>query len=566
MMMLRDYRQLVSDISAVTGERPPAVMEEDAPVLAEDLLEDEGPFYVVGLIGGKDVGKSALVNALVGHEITRRTGHGPGTEIVIAYAHETQARPLQQLLEREVAGQYRIITHAIAGLKRQVLLDLPDIDSHYESHVRLTRRMLRHMLYPIWVQSVEKYADRRPREMLAMVAEGNAPENFVFCLNKADQVIERDGQAAAEELRADYARRLAQQLAIDPPRVWLISAIQPDAHELPALRRTLAQARPEAAVRDSRLGAVRRQGQSLGQWVQRQGLEQRLGALQRLEQAAADELMARVTGPVLERMIPRMLEDPAHRLALGDELMQQRVQRWPIVNVLHVVLGPLLGVLRRRLPLPQQQALLGPEQLVQQHAADVALGQTVADRIQAVFASLQQSAPQAGRLYAGWKLWEPMQARLAEQQLLSQLAAGIQLQREQMRAQLSGRGLPGLPFRWLLTVGALLWFPVIQPLLEAYLQGVDRIGLLVVQVFGAGYLLGNAAFLAVWFIVLWLAIKWSTQRKVDRYLAGRRRRPGPDPAATLAAAVMQWSASLLQPIQRATERMTALLERARQLQ
>ena len=563
--MLRDYRELVTEIAAVTGERPPGVMGDDAPVLAGEMLEHEPGFYIVGLIGGKDVGKSALVNALVGREISQRIGHGPGTEIVVAYAHESQADALREMLDREAAGQYRIVTHAVPDLRRQVLLDLPDIDSHYESHVQLTRRMLRHMLYPIWVQSVEKYADQRPRALLALVAEGNAPENFIFCLNKADQVIEREGQAAAEELREDYARRLALQLKLpDRPKVWLISAIHPTRHDLPALRQALGQAKAESSVQQSRQHAIQRQSRSLGEWVARQGLDQRLAALERLEQAAEDELASRVDGPIIERMIPALLDDPAYRLALGDELMHQRVQRWPIVNILHVALGPLMSLLRRRLPLPQQHALAGAEQLVQEHAGDVALGQTIADRIAAVFASLQQSSPQIGRLYADVKPWEPMRAQESERQLLAQLADAIRRQRETMRAQLAGRGWLGLPFRWLLTIGAALWFPIIQPLLEAYLQGIDHLGLLIVQVFSATYLLRNAAFLAIWFIVLWLAIKWSTQRKVDRALAGWKRRE--DPALGLAAIVVQWSADLLRPIRAAREQLAGLIDRARQIE
>ena len=93
-----------------------------------------------------------------------------------------------------------------------MLLDLPDIDSHYSDHVQITRRMLRHMLYPLWIQSVEKYADQQPQELLAQVAEGNDPANFVFVLNKADQLVAREGPAAAEELRDDYARRIGERV------------------------------------------------------------------------------------------------------------------------------------------------------------------------------------------------------------------------------------------------------------------------------------------------------------------------------------------------------------------
>ena len=136
----------------LTGAEVPELMEEDAPVLSEEALADdgdEGGYYLVGIIGGKDIGKSALVNALVGrhhgHHLAR-PGHGNGDRV---RATGRRRRRLRELLDREVTGRYRLVTHDTPGLRRQVLLDLPDIDSHYESHVAVTRAMLRHMLFPV---------------------------------------------------------------------------------------------------------------------------------------------------------------------------------------------------------------------------------------------------------------------------------------------------------------------------------------------------------------------------------------------------------------------------------
>src|ERR1039458_4092595 len=203
MQMTSELEQLILDTVQSTGVPPPELMDQRGPTLVRDALSEDG-FYLVGLIGGKDVGKSALVNALVGEPITQTTSFGPGTEAVIAYAHESVAAELKQLLERAVPGCYRIITHRLGRLSRQVLLDLPDIDSHWQSHVQITRTMLRHMLFPLWVQSVEKYADRQPQQLLAKVAEGNAAGNFIFCLNKADQLV----GSAIEELREDFGQRI----------------------------------------------------------------------------------------------------------------------------------------------------------------------------------------------------------------------------------------------------------------------------------------------------------------------------------------------------------------------
>jgi len=63
---------------------------------AHALATQDGSFYLVGLIGGKDVGKSALVNALAGRDITATSAYGPGTEGVIAYAHVSQEKALRE--------------------------------------------------------------------------------------------------------------------------------------------------------------------------------------------------------------------------------------------------------------------------------------------------------------------------------------------------------------------------------------------------------------------------------------------------------------------------------------
>ena len=157
---------------------PPPLLEDDSPALRE--AASDGQMYVIGLIGGKEVGKSAMVNALVGEKITDETSHGPGTQVAVAYAHRSMVEEVKGLLQRAVPGRFRIVAHEHGELARQVLVDLPDIDSRFAQHVEITRAMLRHMLFPIWIQSVEKYADVQPQKLLARVAAGNDPGTFCF--------------------------------------------------------------------------------------------------------------------------------------------------------------------------------------------------------------------------------------------------------------------------------------------------------------------------------------------------------------------------------------------------
>ncbi|HWE96225.1 MAG TPA: GTPase domain-containing protein [Tepidisphaeraceae bacterium] len=615
--MTPGLQQLVREAAEATGAAGPDLLDDDAPVLAGDALAEgeEGGFYLVGLIGGKDVGKSALVNALVGKAITPVTSTGAGTESVIAYAHASQHDALEELLEREVPGQYRIVAHELPALRRQVLLDLPDIDSHYGAHLQVTRKMLRHMLYPVWVGSVEKYADQQPQQMLARVAEGNTPGNFVFCLNKVDQLQGSGGgvqgsgfrkeraEASAvagtgkqrvatpwgadfddddvppsspppeprplnplAELRDDYAVRVARTLKLaQPPRVYMIAAKYPDRFDMAELAGLLSQQRSAQAVRESKQLALARQDRTLLVWLDKQELPLRASRLAQLQQDAEELVADRVGGPVLERIVPRLLDDPATRLAMADDILQERVARWPVVNLVHTLLQPVFVLLRSavsRGAMPMQSADGMVDAVVKES------GDSIGRLVQSAFAQLRQAQPAVALLYPHNKLWEDMPADLAAANLQRALAGAIGRQREVARERLGGgAGVLLAPARWLLTIGALLWFPFVQPVLAAFLgshesRTLRNVVALVIGVLGVDYFLKSAGFLVIYYAAIWLALRWNTQRKVGRLLARWRATDFPDPAVNLATQTVQWLSDLTAPIQLARERMRSLADRA----
>lgn len=584
--------QLVRETMEITGAAEPALLEKDAPVLASDALMQAGDsFYLVGLIGGKEVGKSALVNALAGRNITTTSSYGPGTEGVVAYAHASQERPLRELLEREVPGQYRIVTHDVAGLRRQVLLDLPDIDSHFASHLQVTRTMLRHMLYPVWLVSVEKYADRQPQQMLARVAAGNAPSNFVFALNKVDQLLGGKNQAgpsgedptagfpdleldAAAELRDDYAARVQRTLSLpDSPHVYMISATHPQEFDLPALRSMLAREKTQQAVRQSQELAAQRQDRSLLAWLDNQQLPLRAKRLAELQEDAQELAAQRIGQPLLDEVIPRLLNDPETRGAMAEEILTERVARWPVVRLVHTLLSPVFVLLRgatSRTAAPLQ----APEGLVEIVLKET--GRSPSDLVQTTFAQLRQSQPAMADLYPHNKLWEQMSADMAASELRRSLGATIQRQRDTARSQLLRRGWLGAPLRWLLTIGAVLWFPFIQPILHALLGTTDasnwqwhqiatQLPKLAVEVLGANYLLTSAGFLILYFVVLWLSLRWNTQRTVGRVFRGWQTSALSAPELNLSSQVLRWLDDLITPIRVARERMEGLARRAEAL-
>src|SRR5205085_171860 len=113
---------------------------------------------------------------------------------------------------------------------------------------------------PVWVQSVEKYADALPRQLLARVAEGNDPANFVFCLSKVDHVAAQGGERGVAELRDDFASRVGAALKLPaPPRVYAVSSVRGESFDLPALRAALSRGRTSESLTSSRQLAVARQ-------------------------------------------------------------------------------------------------------------------------------------------------------------------------------------------------------------------------------------------------------------------------------------------------------------------
>ncbi len=570
--MTPDLRQLVSDAREVTGAQPPGLMRDDAPVLeASALSEQADDFYLVGLIGGKDVGKTSLVNALAQERIGEPSSHGRGTQCVTAYVHESRRQAVEQLLERETPGRFAIITHRIDRLAGQALLDLPDIDSQWEDHLEITRRMLRHMLFPVWIQSVEKYADERPRTLLMQVAAGNSPENFIFCLNKIDQVIKREGESAAIELRDDFARRIALALKLPvPPAVRMISAAHPDEHDLPALRELLSRQKSEPDVSDSRRRAMRQQGRTVLSWLGEQNLPEREAALERLEEQALEACAQRIAVPIIERGLTSLLDDPRYRLGMVGAVLERRMRRWPIVNWIDAPLSPLLGLWHR--------ATAARSEPVEDFSALIAAhlkpgGEAAADLVQRTFAQLHQAHPILAPMYRQRRLWEPMAAEHAADDLRIRLCATLERQRAMIGERLNRRRLALLaaPLRWAMTIGALLWFPLIQPLLEAMLQRgyaatARDLVLLAVQLLGVNYLLRSAVFLLIYFVALWLGLRWHTHRRVRRLLERWRRGGSVDSSLSLEAQTLNWTHSLIEPIRAARGRIKLVISRMEALE
>jgi hypothetical protein len=369
-------------------------------------------------------------------------------------------------------------------------------------------------------------------------------------------------------LRGDFSSRIGKTLSMDPPRVWMISASEPDGFDLPELRKLLSQEKSDGAVKQSQSLAKQQQDRSIINWLDEQDLSGRLQRLVRLEEEAAELLAARVGSPLIERSLPELAEDPSSRLALTDEVLAARVAHWPVVNLVHMVLTPMLAVVRKNVGATRTATLPDAEALVDAHLRPG--GVPVAVLVRNTFALLQQSSPQMSELYQQRRLWEDMPADAAAVRLRTILTDTIEQQRQQVRQKLAGgAGVIFAPLRWLLTIGALIWFPFVQPVLDTLLaqsqlnwsviHETHEMVVLVVRVFSVSELLQNLEFLAMYFFVLWVILRWHTQRRINRFVMKWKNESSD---LSLTVQTVRWLDELLAPVHSAKEQVGGLIDRA----
>jgi putative protein kinase ArgK-like GTPase of G3E family len=113
--------------------------------------------YVVALVGGTGVGKSTILNALAGEDISPASARRPTTGEPVAWVSADALEEVRPLLARLGVREAR--THARAELRRVVILDLPDIDSLEAGHREIVEDLLPKIDVVAWVTDPEKYAD-----------------------------------------------------------------------------------------------------------------------------------------------------------------------------------------------------------------------------------------------------------------------------------------------------------------------------------------------------------------------------------------------------------------------
>jgi energy-coupling factor transporter ATP-binding protein EcfA2 len=156
---------------------------------------------VVALIGGTGVGKSTLLNALAGSEVSPASARRPTTGKPVAWIPATARDELGPLLEW--LGVAEVREHGDTWLPSVAILDLPDLDSIARGHREQVEALLARVDAVVWLSDPEKYRDAVLHDDFLRRWLPRLDRQLV-ALNKADRL----GASDVEPVRRDLERSL----------------------------------------------------------------------------------------------------------------------------------------------------------------------------------------------------------------------------------------------------------------------------------------------------------------------------------------------------------------------
>lgn len=159
--------------------------------------------YVLALAGGTGVGKSTVLNAIAGQEVSPASARRPTTAEPIAWVPADRRRELAGLLDW--LGVTHVREHGAESLGELAVLDLPDFDSIAPEHRQRVDALLPRVDAVAWVVDPEKYKDD--------VMHGGYLRTFaprlrhqLIVLNRSDLLTAEDASRVSDDMRAQLRR------------------------------------------------------------------------------------------------------------------------------------------------------------------------------------------------------------------------------------------------------------------------------------------------------------------------------------------------------------------------
>ncbi len=189
------------------------LLEEREAVQTDGLL--------VGLVGGTNVGKSTLINALAGQEIAPTSARASFSLRPAVYVHQHREAMARTRLAGLLQPDDRFLVHAVDALERLILVDSPDFDGINETNREVFRQVLARLDIALCVVTTQKYDSLKLYEILG---QEMGYRRIAFVFNRIDE-----GFPFTSAIRDDLLNKIAP-FSLRPPQgdtlpVFAISAL-----------------------------------------------------------------------------------------------------------------------------------------------------------------------------------------------------------------------------------------------------------------------------------------------------------------------------------------------------
>ena len=170
---------------------------------ARTRLGFPGGAYVLALAGGTGVGKSTLLNAIAGEEVSPASARRPTTAEPIAWVPAERRRELAGLLDW--LGVTLVREHRAESLRDLAVIDLPDFDSIAPEHRERVDALLPRVDAVAWVVDPEKYKDDVVHGGYLRTHAPRLRRQLVV-LNRADVLSAEDATRVSDDMRMQLRR------------------------------------------------------------------------------------------------------------------------------------------------------------------------------------------------------------------------------------------------------------------------------------------------------------------------------------------------------------------------
>lgn len=190
---MRDILELFDAVDLMLGSGVGVVPPQELEMARREVgflrrrAAGAGTTLVVALAGGTGTGKSSLLNAIAGEEVSSVSRLRPHTEHPLAWLPEDTDSTVVQRIDELGVTEWRRHTR----LPGVAVIDLPGLDTIAHGHREQAERLIAGADAIVWVVDPEKYGDGILHDEF-LVPLVRYRDQTAFVLNKIDRIGEED--------------------------------------------------------------------------------------------------------------------------------------------------------------------------------------------------------------------------------------------------------------------------------------------------------------------------------------------------------------------------------------